>query len=84
MSPLPTEPQAPKPQALSVLRSLTSIVDSATELATVVVGNLDTIQALPADLRMRIVGVCDAVYDLDYRTANLGEKPPPGSGGLLG
>ncbi len=58
-----------------MLRSLTGIVDQATTVATAVVDDMSVLSDLSPELRGGLLGLCDAVFDLDYRTANL--RPPP-------
>ncbi|MBC8091361.1 MAG: hypothetical protein H7Y15_05355 [Pseudonocardia sp.] len=71
------DPRAPQPHALTLLRSLTGIVDQATAVSTAVADNPSVLNEVTPELRARLMKLCDAVFDLDYRTANL-SAPPPG------
>jgi hypothetical protein len=78
----PTEPQAPRPQALMVLRSLTGIVDQATTVATYVARHPEMIAELPHQLRVDMRRLCDAVFDMDYRTTDIHGRSPDSLPGI--
>lgn len=74
--------QPPRPHVTRVLTSLGGLVEQATTVATVLVRDQALLDGVAPELRAPLRGLCDAVYDLDHRTAAL--EPPSGDQLRLG